>query len=332
MSAENPLISVIVPVYKVEQYMDECIESVLAQTYRRFELILVDDGSPDKCGEKCDCAAKTDERIKVIHKSNGGLSDARNAGFKASIGEYVTYVDSDDVIAPTYLEVMINAAQRYDADIVQVDYTKHMDKFGIKTAEDTVIRSCGATLENLLLRLDFQEASCVKLYRRDIAEKVEFPKGRLYEDTLTAYQFAFYTRTFVACHSNLYYYRVNPLGIMHKPLSEQRLSLFSVFDEMREFFSKNAAWAEREGIDLPRVLSDALYYEFRIRMFVYNECLVAHGEQILPKQMKALRDNLISRRYDNVPLEMKYRILRRVLKLSSSVYKLLIFGLRPRPE
>ena len=110
-------ISVIVPVYKVEPYLDRCVQSVVNQTYPNLEIILVDDGSPDQCPVMCDTWAKKDPRIRVIHKKNGGLSDARNAGMAAASGEYISFVDSDDWIAPEMLERLVKALERDDSDI-----------------------------------------------------------------------------------------------------------------------------------------------------------------------------------------------------------------------
>ena len=104
----NSLVSVIVPIYKVEDYLDECVKSILGQTYKKIEIILVDDGSPDHCPQKCDEWAKKDLRIRVVHKQNGGLSSARNAGLDVAKGEYIAFVDSDDFITPDYVEVMYN--------------------------------------------------------------------------------------------------------------------------------------------------------------------------------------------------------------------------------
>ena len=111
------MISIIVPVYKVEKYLDRCIESVLAQTYTDFELILVDDGSPDNCPAMCDAWAEKDSRIRVIHKPNGGLSSARNAGLDIMKGEYVTFIDSDDTVLPNYLERLLTALTVNSADV-----------------------------------------------------------------------------------------------------------------------------------------------------------------------------------------------------------------------
>ena len=114
----NDLISIIVPVYNVEQYLDRCVKSLLQQTYKNLEIILVDDGSPDRCGQMCDNYAKLDSRVLVIHKENGGLSDARNAGLSHAHGEYIAFVDSDDYIEADMISELYNACHNQDADIV----------------------------------------------------------------------------------------------------------------------------------------------------------------------------------------------------------------------
>ena len=114
----DPVISVIVPIYKVEQYLDKCVRSIISQTYTNLDIILVDDGSPDRCGEMCDSFAEADSRIRVIHKKNGGLSSARNAGMKIAKGTYWAFVDSDDWIHRDYLKAMLDAAEKYEPSII----------------------------------------------------------------------------------------------------------------------------------------------------------------------------------------------------------------------
>lgn len=114
MHIKQPLISVIVPVYKVERYLEQCIESILHQTYRQLEIILVDDGSPDRCGDICDCYAEQDSRIRVIHQANGGLSCARNAGLAIATGDYIGYVDSDDYLLPTMYEELLQGFEEHE--------------------------------------------------------------------------------------------------------------------------------------------------------------------------------------------------------------------------
>ena len=114
MNENKPLISVIVPVYKVEQYLERCIRSIISQTYQNLEIILVDDGSPDKCGEICEAFAQNDSRIRVYHKENGGLSDARHFGAERACGEYITFIDSDDNVEEDYIETLYKKLKKYD--------------------------------------------------------------------------------------------------------------------------------------------------------------------------------------------------------------------------
>ena len=120
---ENEIISVIIPIYNVERYLDKCIRSVVDQTYKNLEIILVDDESPDQCGTICDKWAEKDKRIRVIHKTNGGLSDARNAGTDATEGDWIFYLDSDDYLEKNALETVVNIQKEYQSDIVVGNYS-----------------------------------------------------------------------------------------------------------------------------------------------------------------------------------------------------------------
>ena len=140
MPCEKPLLSIIVPVYKVENYLQKCIDSILAQTFTDFELILVEDGSPDGCPALCDAAAAKDARIRVLHQKNGGLSAARNAGLDVARGEWIGFVDSDDYIAPEMYETLYKAVQNTGADLALCDYAA-VDEAGIP-----VHRACTADL------------------------------------------------------------------------------------------------------------------------------------------------------------------------------------------
>ena len=136
----NSLISVIVPIYKSEKYLEKCIESIIGQTYKNIEIILVDDGSEDRCGEICDAYSLKDNRIKVIHKKNGGISDARNAGLDIATGEYIGFVDSDDYIANDMLETLLGLSKQYMADISCVSYYELIDNSVIAGKDSRRIR------------------------------------------------------------------------------------------------------------------------------------------------------------------------------------------------
>lgn len=191
----NPLISIIVPIYNVELYIDECIHSLQNQSYQNLEIILVDDGSPDKCPQMCEEYARRDARIKVIHKHNGGLSDARNAGIEIATGEFIGFVDSDDCIMPYMYETLLNKIEEYNADIISCKFANYIEgkitQSGIKTLcgyeEGKVLTLKEYFTEVVYEHLD--NASWNKLYRRCILSE-RFRKGRNNEDFLFFSQLA----------------------------------------------------------------------------------------------------------------------------------------------
>lgn len=182
-----PKISVIIPVYMVEPYLCRCVDSVLAQTYKNLEIILVDDGSPDNCGAICDEYARRDARIKVIHKENGGLSDARNAGLDVCTGEYIAFVDSDDWIEPNMYEKLLSYAEEHDAQIAVGGVSDELlTDSGVTVVKTTMHNAvCVEVLANTeAMRRYFHGswAAWDKIYRREIFEDVRYPVGEINED------------------------------------------------------------------------------------------------------------------------------------------------------
>ena len=172
-------ISVIVPVYNAEKYLDRCIGSILAQTFRDFELILVEDGSPDRCAQMCDEWAKKDERIKVIHQSNSGPSKARNVGIAASQGEYLTFVDSDDRISPLMLEKLLRAAKKTGADIVTCAVVRDNGKaFKLPIGKYKLTVYSRDSFMDIMLKINGNRNVhyvCAKLYKRSVTDSHLFP-------------------------------------------------------------------------------------------------------------------------------------------------------------
>ena len=208
MSCEKPLLSIIVPVYDVERYLPKCMDSILAQTFTDFELILVDDGSPDNCPALCDAAAAKDARIRVIHQKNGGLSAARNAGLDAARGAWIGFVDSDDYIAPEMYEALYHAVQSTGADLALCDYAE--------------VDETGAPCQSMHIRLekkDFTGRDLLKnatdstiqpawnkLYRRDVFAQLRYPEGKLNEDLFLIPEICLNTQKAVVVPRALYYY------------------------------------------------------------------------------------------------------------------------------
>jgi len=185
----NDLISIIIPVYKVEEYLEKCIESVLKQTYTNLQIILVDDGSPDNCGKICDEYAKKDSRIEVIHKVNGGLSDARNVGIAKAKGKYIGFVDSDDYIKEDMYEILINLIKEYDADVSICNLYDVIDgKEYIRNNENGIQEySRLEILKEVLLDKNIQSYAWNKLYKKELFDEIKYPIGKKYEDIGTTF-------------------------------------------------------------------------------------------------------------------------------------------------
>ena len=188
---DSPLISVIVPVYKVETYLDQCVQSIVDQTYQNLEIILVDDGSPDCCPALCDAWAEKEHRIKVIHKENGGLSDARNAGLAVATGKYISFIDSDDWIAKEMLERLYIALQRDGSDIAACTVEMVWED-GTPSRLLTVQTNCVLDRQEaqaaLLKEATLKQPVWYKLYRKEIIEGIPFEVGKYHEDVFWSYQ------------------------------------------------------------------------------------------------------------------------------------------------
>lgn len=220
----SDLISVIIPIYKVENFLDECISSVASQSYKNLEIILVDDGSPDGCPAICDAWAKKDSRIKVIHKSNGGLSDARNAGLDIANGEYISFVDSDDWILPGMYEKMLFLIEKENADIcacnIRSCYPDYEEVWGSK---EYFAGKSEEILEMLYSDTKYPVAAWNKLYKRECWKELRFPVGKICEDAFTTYQLVHNAERIVQMPEAFYCYRIRPQSIMTSAFSIKRM-------------------------------------------------------------------------------------------------------------
>ncbi len=236
----NDLISVILPIYNVEAYLSRCIDSVIAQTYTNIEIVLVDDGSPDGCPAICDEYATRDERVRVIHKKNGGLSDARNAGICVSQGRYVTVIDSDDYVTEDYVEVMYNAIKKTNCDIAigshEVIY-ENGTIFDKSTGEDTVLTP-KQTLERILYDDGVDLSAWAKLYDRSLFDTVEYPVGRLFEDAATTYLLIDKADSIAFVSKPIYKYMIRNNSITGQCFSPRKMDLITSTEEMCTYISK----------------------------------------------------------------------------------------------
>lgn len=244
-------ISVIVPVYKVEPYLDCCVKSILNQTFRDYELILVDDGSPDNCGAMCDAWASKDNRVRVIHKTNGGLSSARNAGLdwveKNSNSQYVTFIDSDDCIHIQYLKTLYKLIQKYDADIAWCHYdffhqegVWFKDPAGMGTLEfytgQELLESFTEHCRKVSLR-----SQCMKLYKKEIFTGLRMREGYVQEDSMVLPYVLERTGRIVRTRDQLYHWRVNPESISRSAFSERDFDYIELSKVWADFFRKRGS-------------------------------------------------------------------------------------------
>lgn len=236
----DPIVSIIVPVYKVEPYLQRCIDSICTQTYSNLEIILVDDGSPDHSGEILDRNAELDTRIVVIHKKNGGLSSARNTGLDVAKGEYISFIDADDKVHPQFIEILLALCRQYECEIALCDY--------LEISEDSVDLPLNPQQSLFIYnrRQALYELCCTrnavkyvvawnKLYKRDLFNKIRYPVGRIHEDEFTTYQLLWKANRIAVTNQYLYYYLQRPTSIMGNPFSVKRLDVLEAYKERLAF-------------------------------------------------------------------------------------------------
>lgn len=235
-------ITVIVPVYKVELYIDRCLESILGQSFSDFDLVLIDDGSPDSCPQICDAYAEKDERITVIHKQNGGLSDARNAGIdwamEHSDSEWLAFVDSDDYLHPDYLKILYDTAKKEEADLVICDFVRVNDQdenvekkhsfFSLVTEDKNELFQC--------LNKSWRVAvAWNKLYGKHIFAQLRFKVGKIHEDAFAIHHVLWNSHRVAFINDGLYFYRTRENSIMASQSPKSRLDNIEALIEQYEF-------------------------------------------------------------------------------------------------
>lgn len=241
----TPLISVIVPVYRVEKYLERCVKSILSQTYKNLEVILVDDGSPDQCPAICDACAEKDARVKVIHQENKGLSGARNAGIDAASGEYLAFVDSDDYVSPHFIEELYQLLQDTGCAIGQCRFS-YVKGDGLVEEGDSAF--CIYRGESLMEQLygPEEKATCFvvawnKLYRAELFKEtgIRYPEGRIHEDEATTYRLFHEAKKLAFLDRALYGYYTENGGSITSVFSAKRLQWLTAHEERIAFLKKN---------------------------------------------------------------------------------------------
>ena len=239
----QPLISVIVPIYNVEKYVGECVDSIINQSYKNLEIILVDDGSTDNSGKICDCYAEKDCRIKVVHRENGGLSEARNSGLDLAKGEYLTFVDSDDVILGDCIEMLYNLLINKGADVSAGALIPFYDGEELPTEVSlspvkVFDNGIEAVKSMLFQQKQINNSPCGKLFKASLFKNHRYPKGLLYEDLATIPYVCLNAKKIVATTTPIYFYRQRSTSILGE-FSLRRCDVLDVVDDLERYMAKH---------------------------------------------------------------------------------------------
>ena len=298
------MISVIVPVYNVEKYLEECLDSIQNQTYSDIEVILVNDGSLDNSKDICEKYCKEDNRFKLINQANQGQSVARNHGVAASTGEFIAFVDSDDIIRQDYLEVLIRYMSE-EVDIVESQFTVHKKEFFNENYKEI----------NVIFEGDSEEAvkavpkhvlsvnPVTKLYRRSVVEAVPYLEGLIFEDIYSGVGMLKYIRRIIKSDYTGYYYRQHRTSTMHRTFTEKNLNVFTVSDKLIDLYSDRENLLPYIGSYLVHVTT--MHYQDYIRKDnpyakVYNQKL-AEYVAITKKNQELARKSRMIRLYNICP-------------------------------
>lgn len=305
-------ISVIIPVYNAEKYLYRCIDSVINQTYNNLEIILVDDGSTDSSGKICDLYKAKDERIKVIHKKNGGQSTARNRGIESSSGDYIVFVDSDDWIAEDIYEHCIQLAEREQCDVVdfKVAFTSgEVEKLQWKTSYATELIEEKEILRNYLLKGQTETAPfspCRKLYKRSLFEKIRFPEGKINEDIATNYRILMNCRKLVETNKIGYYYFQNSASTTRNGLRKRDFNLLDACEELKTL-TKNEDYTDIKY--LAEVKYARSYFSLLAKIAFYGiDDKDLNRREVISNLTKKLRKNYLLLMKSPMPLNRKLMV------------------------
>ena len=293
------LVSIIIPVYNVERYLDRCVSSVANQTYQDLQIILVDDGSTDSSPEICDAWAKKDNRVVVIHQENGGVSVARNRGLDTAGGEYVLWVDSDDYIAPNTVATLVCTAAQSGADMVVCDFKKGTEENHIFTSASGI--PCAQIDKVTALNRIYTDshnalryvAPWAKLAKRSIYQNIRYPVGKIFEDIYTTHKLIWNCERIAVLDVSLFYYFQRPDSIMNASFNMKKLDYLQALVERIQFF-KDHFLGELEQIAYDELLHSLIWEYSRTRDLLHNEAGMAYIRQLF---RGVYRKGHASRRY-----------------------------------
>lgn len=263
----RPKISLIVPVYNVESYLERCIDSLINQTIKEIEILLIDDGSTDNSGHICDDYAKIDKRIRVIHKKNGGLSDARNRGLEIASGDYIGFVDSDDYVHRDMFQVMYETMFQENCDIVEVGYKEFYEKDTVQvdiTKKSLNVYDKNSAVIRTILDIKCRNYVWNKLYKKQLWKDIEFPVGKVYEDIFTTHKVISKSNKLVKLDANFYYYYQREGSIVNSKFNlKHHIDHYDAVKDMILFIEKE--YPEMLSIAILKYLIDSFISFYMIK-------------------------------------------------------------------
>lgn len=313
----NELVSIIIPIYNVEKYLKDCIDSVINQSYREIEIILVNDGSTDLSYEICLEYKKRDKRIKVINKPNGGLSTARNEGIERANGNYLVFIDSDDFVDNKMIETLMKAVKYYNAEIVCCNYdfvdenSNYIKKHKIRVK--TNLEYTREEAQDLLLYSDyFRCYAWNKIYKKELFENVRYPDGKIYEDIYTTFRLFEKSKKIVFLKKSLYHYRVRINSITRNINKEK---LYDILDPIR----KINRICDRKEVKIGILLYYRFFFDDLIKIKKWDDIVYCEFEKIAKKNMGNILKNV------NMDCIEKIRLI--LLLYSKNLYRILYYFL-----
>lgn len=316
------LVSIIIPVYNVEKYLNKCIESVVSQTYKNLDIIIIDDGSKDSSGKMCDEWASKDKRIRVIHKTNGGLSDARNVGIEHAKGNYISFVDSDDFIENDMIEVLLKEIKENNCDISICGYYKtYVDKDEIiDNSKEIFVMNKIEAIDRMNILGSYDVSAWGKLFNISLIKDIRFPVGKLSEDWFVMYKI-FYNANRICYNPNPKYHYVQRAGGISKNNPKINYDAIQAAKECMEFIEEKC----------PNIIENATIMYCIANMGVYNSCILYNKEdkEVYSNIKKHLK-TLLNSKNISIKKKIQFWILVRTKIIYRLIYKVYYSNIRQK--
>ena len=313
---KEPLVSVIIPIYNIEDYLSACLDSIVNQTYKNLEILAIDDGSTDDSNKIAKMYAAKDSRVTVLRKENGGLSEARNYGYSHCHGDYVAFIDGDDYVSKYYIETLIDAISSSRSDISTCKYKlafttddKALEK---KPSQGKTTLNKIEALRSLFYQKDVTTSAWGKLYKKELFNNIKYPKGKKYEDLATTYKVFAKAETVTICEAELLYYVQRETSIMGQAFKPERLEGLKFAEEAVEFVKRN--YPELETAAVNRVFTEAIHIFEEIDARKHKKELNETWE-VIKKYRKIVKNDIESKKNMRAYARVSY-IGRKALRLA----------------